>query len=256
MDASAGAGVALQVSAAGDFHVGYKTMKGGPSKVAHVSEAAWVDFRWPIRAPAAYKGQWSKPGYYYMSSIEDLVTYESRYEMSHLAFNDLRHCVVSVCPQPFRLHWRLGETRRTHVPDFFFRCRDGSTEVLDVKGSRFASEPENAYVFGVTARACKLMGHAYHVAHDLPRPLRDNIDWIVGARIRPNLADVIGSDVCDEAWDGVPLGVLVGLLTRRHSLLPAQVRGVVFHLIWCGNLAIDWQEPLAATSIVSRTSVG
>lgn len=247
--------VAERVKAARDFRVGYKDTVTGPPRVIDLSQADLVDFCWPIRRPAAYKGQWSKPGYYYMASIDDLATYESRYEMSHLALQDQRHCVASVCPQPFRLYWRLGNGRRTHVPDFFFRLRDGSTEVFDVKGSRFASEPENAYVFGVTARACELMGHTYRVAHDLTDPLRDNVDWINGARNRPALADIIEADVGHEAGSGVPLGDLIDLIATRHGRHPTQVRGVVFHLIWSGSLKIDWHEPLSSRSLVGRSAL-
>lgn len=245
-----------RIDAAVLSHITYRDGPESDPRAVSITGAAWVDFLHPIRRPMAYQGQWCKPGYYYMAAVDDLVSYESRYEMAQLIVLEQGQAVVAICAQPFRLHWRDQGRGRTHVPDFFVRYRDGSAEVIDVKGSRVAARPENALVFGVTGRACKAMGHEFRVAIEVSKVQLKNLRWLEGHKSAPVRTDVIGADILDVIDVGMTLGNLVETVADLHQEHPLRVRGVVFHLLWARLLHVDLNVPLSSSSFVAAESIG
>jgi putative transposase len=61
------------------------------------------------------------------------VGYESWLERDRLILPDFAPEVVGIASQPFWLHWRVGEEKRRHAPDYFVRLADGRARVVDVR---------------------------------------------------------------------------------------------------------------------------
>lgn len=109
---------------------------GGAVQQIAAEELRRVDWEsaGPVRRALAYQGQWCKPGYYAMARTGQMVSYESRLEMSVLLRLDGDRSVAWVLSQPFRLHWRDQKRARRHTPDFLVVRRDGSITSLTSKG--------------------------------------------------------------------------------------------------------------------------
>lgn len=240
-------------------HISYKpTVKSDPIQVS-LARAGSITFERavPVRKPTSYQGQWNKPGYYFMSSIGDLVSYESRFEMSHLMLLDRDPTVTAICSQPFRVHWRdLGGQARTHVPDFFVRRHDGSADVIDVKGSARAGTPANALVFGVTARACEAAGFGFHVANDIPGVVLENVRWLSAYRHVPQQADTIGAHVLAAVSGAVGLAGVIDQAAASSGAHPLRVKAVVFSLLWEGNLVCNLSIPLSSHTLLTVNHEG
>ena len=222
-----------------------------------LQEASRVPFEEavPVREPMAYQGQWSKPGYYLMARTGQLTSYESRFEAAHLLLLDLDPGVVAVTPQPFRLHWNDDlDHSRSHVPDFFVRRSDGSAEVVDVKGSRRASLPDNALVFGVTERACREMRMAFRIAGDIPPVTLANHRWLAGYRFATERVAELAPPVIDAAEHSKALHVLVQHASADSGEHPARIKTVIFHLLWAGLLHCDLNVPLNGTTTIHRNA--
>ena len=229
------------------------TRHRGPALVS-LTVAARLPFEEtaPIRQPMAYQGQWSKPGYYFMARTGVMVSYESRFEMAHLMLLDRDPDVQAVMPQPFRLHWaEPGSRARTHVPDFLVRRRNGTAEVLDVKGSRRAAQPENAFVFGLTARACAQMRMSYRVATDIDPVVLQNHRWLTGYRLAHHRIDELGPYVIDAVTPaGVVLADVVSNATKTSGEHPALIKAALFHLLWADLLWADLRAALSSRTVI------
>ncbi|MER8085618.1 TnsA-like heteromeric transposase endonuclease subunit [Streptomyces sp. NPDC094048] len=86
----------------------------------------------PVRGFRWSKGDRSFPGWYYAVTTGGHVGYESWLERGRLILLDFAPDVVGIASQPFRLHWREGEEKRRHAPDYFVRLADGRARVVDV----------------------------------------------------------------------------------------------------------------------------
>ncbi|MFJ1827995.1 TnsA-like heteromeric transposase endonuclease subunit, partial [Streptomyces sp. NPDC088178] len=87
----------------------------------------------PVRGFRWSKGDRSFPGWYYAVTTGGHVGYESWLERGRLILLDFAPDVVGIASQPFRLHWREGEEKRRHAPDYFVRLADGRARVVDVR---------------------------------------------------------------------------------------------------------------------------
>ncbi|MEV7190711.1 TnsA-like heteromeric transposase endonuclease subunit [Streptomyces sp. NPDC093510] len=219
-------------------------LRGGPLEVM-----------WPVRFESAgqvrvfpsYRGQRNFPGWYWAATSTELVGYESWVELSHLMRLDAEPEVCGLISQPFRLSWRCdGRSRRiSHTPDYFVRRRDGRVVVLDVRPDELV-EPEDAAKFAATAVACARVGWDYERVGVLGPVLAANLRWLSGYR-HPR---VRRGPVADRLR-----GVFVqhqGLLAGARTVGdPIAVLPVLFHLLWCRELAVDLVgERLSAATVV------
>lgn len=85
-------------------------------------------FRWP-------KGGESFAGWYFCTTTDEHIGYESWLERDRLILLDADPQVTGVASQPFWLHWHDGQRRRRHAPDYFVRLADGRGRVIDVRAA-------------------------------------------------------------------------------------------------------------------------
>jgi putative transposase len=111
----------------------------------------------PVRGFRWNKGDRSFPGWYYAVTTGDHVGYESWLERDRLILLDFAPNVVGIASQPFWLHWRDGEEKRRHAPDYFVRLADGRAHVVDVRAEDQVDE-RTAEAFAATERACSAVG--------------------------------------------------------------------------------------------------
>ena len=233
-------------------HVAYKATAFAQVRDVSLAEAAGrlIDGVVPIRQPMQYRGQWSKPGWYYFAYLEKHISYESRFEAAHLLLLDFAGGVRDVIPQPFRLHWRQGKAARRHTPDYLVERVSGSDLVLDVKGTARAADPKNALVFDVTRLACMQMGLDYRVATDIRMTLLQNVQWLAGYKT-PALLEGSTGTLIGQVTHPVSCQEAASRAARSLGTVVPLVLPTLFHLCWRRALSIDLSEPFTG-----RTQVG
>ncbi|MGH3566656.1 MAG: TnsA-like heteromeric transposase endonuclease subunit [Pseudonocardia sp.] len=162
------------------------------------------------------KGLRSFAGWWYFSTTGTHVGFESWLERDHLMPMDFDPDIGAVASQPFWLRWddERGVGRR-HAPDFFARREDGTGVVIDVRpDDRIPGR--DAEVFAVTAAACALAGWEFRRVGEIDPVLTANVRWLSRYR-HPRCL--------------VPR-VAAALVGERLRVLP-----VLFHQLWCGQLA-------------------
>lgn len=214
-------------------------------------EAAGLPFHeyLPVRRPAAYRKQRHLPGYYYFSTTQRHLLYESRLEMSVLMKMDFDRKIVGVAAQPFKLLYRRDRKDRSHVPDFFAKLSDGRELVVDVKTKSAAARPKNKRVFEITADACSKAGWTHKVDTGPEEPLLSNIRWLAGFRRELATSDFerYARDIVDLCSENPrTISYLV-----RHVGRAASVRPILFHLLWKGIVETPLASPLSDRSVVS-----
>ncbi|MER6050691.1 TnsA-like heteromeric transposase endonuclease subunit [Streptomyces sp. NPDC001793] len=205
----------------------------------------------PVRGFRWNKGDRSFPGWYYAVTTGGHVGYESWLERDRLILLDFASDVAGIASQPFWLHWRDGEERRRHAPDYFVRLADGRARVVDVRAEDQVDE-RTAEAFAATERACSAVGWEFvHVG--APDPVfMANVRWL--ARYRHGRC-------------GREVGVAERLLEvfRQPGPLRAgaeeagdvlRVLPVLFHLLWTGALRTDLGGALLGSGTVVHTSDG
>jgi hypothetical protein len=192
----------------------------------------------PVRKPVYYRGQWSRPGFYWMSSVGRHVTYESKLERQCLMEADFAGTVTDVLPQPFRLHFSRTERPYRHVPDYLFAHRDGRLEVVDVKASRQRHKPLNALTFALTEAACTAVGFDFRVFSEPSDVHGANVRFLAGYR-SPLLSDLDAWSellAVEAAGNAVTVGQLAAFLTRERGLSEPVAWAAVWRAMWSGAL--------------------
>jgi hypothetical protein len=86
-----------------------------------------------VRAIPAYRGQRHLPGFYWFSSIDQLMPYESRLEMFTLMGFDFEGNVIDVLAKPLTFHFEREKEAFRHVPDFLVWREGEGVTVVDTK---------------------------------------------------------------------------------------------------------------------------
>ena len=243
----------------GDTRLEWLPGVGLPPRILALSDLSGRPIDWaassPIRVPAFYRGQSSKPGYYWTASLGRHVTYESKAERAFLMELDWAGTATGVLPQPFRLHFPRNARPYRHIPDFLTCHCDGSTEVVDVKGAGQQEKPLNQLTFSLTREACDQLGFQFTVYAGPTTITEPNLAFLAGYRgpcaaildeYLPVLADEVAAQelTIDEVtarltgW-GVPPGVA-----------PA----VVWRAMWQRLLTADFLQPLTTRATVRLDS--
>ncbi|WP_306192715.1 TnsA-like heteromeric transposase endonuclease subunit [Streptomyces sp. MK5] len=181
------------------------------------------------------------------ATCAELVGYESWAELGQLLRLDCDPEVVAMASQPFRLSWRSGGGARriSHTPDYFVRRRDGTGVVLDVRPND-RIEPEDAVKFEVTAAAWARVGWGFERVGVLDPVLAANLRWLSGYRHPRVRREPMAAEL--RAAFTRPRGLLAGVSAVGD---PIAVLPVLFHLLWCRELAVDLEAGLlsAATQV-------
>lgn len=222
------------------------------------AESASVINGEPVREPAFYHGQWSKPGWYWMASTGQLVSYESKFERDFLMGADFTGDVTAVLPQPLRLHFERQERPKRHVPDYLLAFTDDSRMLVDVKGARARAKPINQVTFTLTQRACDALGWRFSVFTEPDPVFMDNLKFVAGYRNRryslldvhmPVLADVVTDD-------SRPVGMVVDAVAHETGLPVGVAAAVLWRGVWNRVARVPMDVPLSGETPVSLMMAG
>lgn len=209
-----------------------------------VARHDFVGYR-SIRSIPAHKGQRHLPGFYWFSSIDRLVPYESRLEMFTLMTFDFEGDVIDVLAQPLLFCFVQEETYR-HIPDFLMWRECGGVTLVDVKPGEQVGKDRNRRAFESTEIACQHLGWAFDVRTEPDEIFLANLKWLAGYRRRPPRFKVEAArilEICAEQ------ATSIGDLLARSNL-PILTRPVVFHLLWKRVLKTDMSTLLNEQSLI------
>lgn len=196
----------------------------------------------PVREFRWFKGRRFYSGWYWCSTGERLVAYESRLELARIMLADFSPDVVGIAAQPFQMVGRDGCRMRRHVPDLLLVQPGGAVTVVDVKPASRLTLPKVGEVFDWTARLCATRGWMFEVWSGADAQLLANVAFLAGFR-RPS---VIRRDLIGPVLQAAARSMTVGEVERAVSGLAsvALVRPVVGHLLWSGRLVADMSRPI------------
>ncbi len=201
----------------------------------------------PVRGFRWSKGLRHWPGWWWSSTSNRHVGYESWLERDHAMLMDFDPEVTAFASQPFWLHWP-GEVRgRRHAPDFFARLVDGTGVVIDVRPDD-RIEPADAEAFAAMGSACSLVGWQFRRLGTPDPVLTANVRWLSRYRHPRCRARTVTVERLLEVFDR-PTGLFEGaaVVGDRLAVLP-----VVYHLMWRQELVADLASELLQPGTVVR----
>jgi hypothetical protein len=206
----------------------------------------------PVREFRWYRGQRHYSGWYWSSTMEGLVAYESRLELARIMLADFDPDVTAIAGQPFRLIGSDGDRIRRHVPDILLMMSDGSVTVVDVKSLHKRDDPDVRAVMEWTGRTAGLRGWGFEDWYGADPVLLDNVRFLAGYR----RALVVDETVIPVVREAAGEAVTIADLERSVRAEPVLVRPAVLHLLWTGELAADLGRPLDGLSVVAPHTAG
>jgi hypothetical protein len=201
----------------------------------------------PVREFRWYKGQRHYSGWYWSSTMNGLVAYESRLELARIMLADFDPAVIAIAGQPFRLIGADGARIRRHVPDILLVTADGGAMVVDVKSPHKRDDPDVRAVMQWTRDAVGLRGWGFEEWYGAPPDLLTNVRFLAGYRRRAVIDESLIPAVREAA--GGPVAITD--LERSVAADSVVVRPVILHLLWTGALATDLDRPLDGLSVVA-----
>ncbi len=136
----------------------------------------------------------------------------------------------------------------SHAPDYFARRADGSAVVVDCRPAE-RRKPRDIKKFEGTARACALVGWEYVLAGAADPVLTANLRWLGGYR-HPRYRVPATVGMLRRVF-AAPTGLIAGAGAAGD---PIATLPVLFHLLWCGELAADLSVPLGQHTLVHLAS--
>ncbi len=236
----------------GETRLEWVPEEGSPSHVATLFNLMDSPVDWavasPIRVPVFYRGQSSKPGYYWTASLGRHITYESKAERAYLMELDWAGTATGILPQPFRLHFPRDARPFRHIPDFLTQHADASHEVVDVKGARQQDRPLNKLTFDLTREVCAELGFGFTV-YAGPTTITDsNLAFLAGYRV-PGAAvlDEYLPALVDAVDGGEPTVAEANKRLMGAGVMPATAPAVVWRAMWKRLVTCDLLSPLTSS---------
>ena len=222
------------------FEVGYVAVDGAEHRVP--LEEAWqvpLEAGRPVRRFPARKGQRHLSGLWWSATMGTHVGYESWLERDHLVALDFDATVGAIASQPFWLSWSDDAGQRvTHAPDFFARRVDGSAAVIDCRPEE-RRPPRDVAKFDATQGACDLVGWEYRLVGATDPIVTTNLRWLAGYRHPRHRQPAVAEALLATVTGTTPLTVAAEQVGDPVAVLP-----VLFHLLWCQELVVDFRTPL------------
>jgi hypothetical protein len=201
----------------------------------------------PVREFRWYKGQRHYSGWYWSSTMNGLVAYESRLELARIMLADFDPSVTAIAGQPFRLIGADGSRIRRHVPDILLVRADGGAMVVDVKSPHKRDDPDVRAVMQWTRDTVGLRGWGFEEWYGAPPDLLTNVRFLAGYRRRA----VIDESLIPAVREAAGRPVAITDLERSVAADSVVVRPVILHLLWTGALVADLDRPLDGLSVVA-----
>jgi hypothetical protein len=188
----------------------------------------------PARSFPSFRGQRNFPGWWWSSTMERHVGYESWLERDHVMLLDWDPQVTAFASQPFWLHWLATDGPRRHLPDYFARRADGGAVVVDVRADD-RIEVRDAEAFEATASACASVGWEFRRVGTLPPVFAANVRWLSRYRHpRCGRREDLAAAALEVFAQPMPLFAGAGQIGDRLAVLP-----VLYHLLWRQALVVD-----------------
>jgi hypothetical protein len=199
----------------------------------------------PSRSFPSYRGQRNFPGWWWSSTMQCHVGYESWLERDHVMLLDFDPEVTAFASQPFWLRWRSGEGVRRHLPDYFVRRADGTGVVVDVRAVD-RIEPADAEAFAATAAACGEVGWRFRRVGTLDAVFAANVRWLSRYRHpRCGRREDLVARLLEVFSQPTALFAGAERVGDRLMVLP-----VLYHLLWRRVLSVDLSSVLPGPSSV------
>ncbi len=233
----------------GGFEVSFADSELGVVRTP-LSEVAGVAFERvaPVRSIPSYRGQRNNPGFYWSASVGAHVEFESWLERDEAMALDFDPDTIRYAAQPFWLLWTEGSQRRSHAPDFFARRADGGGVVIDCRPAD-RIKPRDAVAFAATLRACGELGWTYRLVSGHDPIWLGNLRWLAGYRHPRYRVGPVAAALREAFAEPRPLIEGAQSVGDPIAVLP-----VFYHLVWCGELAVDLALRLEGWSIVTGAS--
>ena len=219
------------------------TLRRAPLSPAAASSR--LEYVAPVRSFPSYRGQRNFPGLWWSATSGRHVGFESWLERDHAMLLDFDPRVVAFAAQPFRLSWREGGQKRSHVPDFFARLDDDTGVVIDCRPAD-RRPARDAETFETTERACAEVGWQYRLLGVLEPVLAANVRWLAGYRHPRHRRPQVVEPLLEAFTRPTPLLAGAAGVGDPIGVLP-----VLYHLLWRGVLNVELAVPLSEESFVS-----
>jgi hypothetical protein len=206
----------------------------------------------PVREFRWYRGQPHYSGWYWSSTMQGLVAYESRLELARIMLADFDPQVTAIAGQPFRLIGADGTRIRRHVPDILLLTADGGATVVDVKSPNKRDDPDVRAVMEWTRCTTGLRGWGFEDWYGAPPQLLANVRFLAGYRRRA----VIDESLVPAVREAADEAMAITDLERHVPADPVLVRPAILHLLWTGELSADLSRPLDSLSVVGPRVAG
>jgi hypothetical protein len=191
----------------------------------------------PVREFRWFRGRQFYSGWYWSSTMQKLVAYESRLELARILLADIDPTVVGIASQPFLLVGDDHGRKRRHVPDLLLLHDSGAVTVVDVKPQHRLADAAVAVLFAWTERVVRSRGWTFEVWSGTDAELLANVRFLAGYRRRQFIDEQLAGLAIALAASSRTLGELEQALTA-HAPAPL-IRPVVLHLLWSGALLAD-----------------
>jgi hypothetical protein len=229
--------------------VEFRQSRGGPVVTALMADASlgdigtaypWRTFRW-------YMGQKHYSGWYWSTTDQCSVIYESRLELCRLLYADFDLAVRHIVAQPFLLKSAVKGVVRRHVPDFLLITEAGPL-VVDVKPKNKLAEATVADTLAWTRAAIESRGWSYEVWGEPLAVELNNLRFLSGFRRAQQFRPELVSELRNADLDNVSIGAATeGLAGWPRPL----VRSTLLHLLWLQYFHVDLSRPLSASHILA-----
>jgi hypothetical protein len=186
------------------------------------------------------------PGFFWFSTLNQHVYYESHLEKRTLLILDFHGKVQAILDQPFAIHF----DGKAHVPDYLVQYANGQTSILDVKMKSRQSNEKVVQAFDATRKAAEELGWWYEIHCEQDAQYEINLDWLSGFR-RPSakVAQYRPSILQALMPDPLEFGELVKVVGD-----PLFSKPVIFNMLWNKELAMDMNGGLTERSLIRISS--
>ncbi|GAA1966783.1 hypothetical protein GCM10009838_25780 [Catenulispora subtropica] len=201
----------------------------------------------PCRKISHHKSQRNAPAWYWSSTINQMIEYESFLERVWMTLLDFDPDVSAFSAQPMQLIGADTQGTWKATPDLFVRRSDGSATVMEVKNPRHLADPEVQLTAARVAACCRAAGWGYELVGEPPdRQRTTNILMLMSGYRREMTGAAQYRDlILAAAADPTPIGTLAEAVEE-----PLVGRAVVLHLCSLGDLVLDLSAPLEDSTLV------
>lgn len=206
----------------------------------------------PVRRFGMHAGMGHYPGWWWSSTMQDLVGHESLLERDRLMLADFDRDVTAVASQPFGITGRDGAIVRRHVPDYLLLRSDGTVQVVDVKSADQLARPEVADVFEWTSRLMAAKGWRYSIWSGADAVMLRNVRFLAQGR-RAHLVDgTVAMHLVRQAREGMPLRDIVAETSQTLDVDRRLAQSALLVLLWHQVFGVSLQRPICGDTRIDN----